>query len=111
MDKDKKHSQLIQLGEKPKRRQLYPLVALPWCCIVPIFFAWLGTGSALFATILSPLTQPLLATSAILLGYSHYRVWVRGHRSRPQLFWLTITTILSISFWTWSIVVMGALSS
>ncbi|MCH8022956.1 MAG: hypothetical protein IH932_04350, partial [Thaumarchaeota archaeon] len=65
MDKNKKHEHLIQLGEKPKTRQIYSLVALPWCCIVPISFAWLGAGSALFAAILSPLTLPLLATSAV----------------------------------------------
>ena len=107
----KKDDTLIEIGGRPKPANLlYSLVALPWCCIVPVFVSWLGTGSALLATMFAPLTLPLLATSFILLGYSHYRVWVKGHRSRPQVFWLTVSTLLSVSFWSWSLLVMGVLS-
>ncbi|MCS4538725.1 MAG: hypothetical protein HYY67_07710 [Thaumarchaeota archaeon] len=105
-----KQERLIQLCRMPEKKSpLYSMMTLPWCCILPVAISWFGVGSAFLATFLRPLTVPLLGASAILLGYSHYKVWVQGHRSSSQIFWLTISTILSLSLWSWSIIVMQVL--
>ncbi len=92
-----------------KKRSFYSFFALPWCCIVPISISWLGAGSAFLATLLRPITPFLLAASIILIGYSHYRTWTKSHRSKKQIVWLSISTIIAITLWSWSIFVMGAL--
>ncbi|MFQ5998134.1 MAG: hypothetical protein ACE5KO_02405 [Candidatus Bathyarchaeia archaeon] len=108
-----KQEALIQIGQTckapPRNRSLYGLVALPWCCVVPVAISWIGAGSAFVAALFAPFTLPLLGTSVLLLGYSHYRTWIRGNRSRPQLFWLGFATALSVGFWSWSILVMRAI--
>jgi len=109
MMSSKQKEQLIQICKVPESKtSIYSIIALPWCCILPLGISWLGVGSAFLAAILRPMTVPLLATSAVLLGFSHYKVWVQGHRSKPQVFWLTISTTLSVSLWSWSILVMRA---
>ncbi len=100
----------IQIGQPAKRSPLYSLVALPWCCIIPVAFSWLGVGSAALGIFLRPLTFPLLAISIALLGYSNYRVWrFKWHRTRAHIFWMAASMIISATLWGWSLFVMRAL--
>ncbi len=104
-----KQEQSIRIHKPKRRSQLYSLFTLPWCCIVPVLVSWLSAGSAFLATLLRPLMLPLLTASILLLSYSHYTVWVKGHRSHPQIFWLSLSTSLSIGLWIWSIFIMRTL--
>lgn len=45
--------------------------------------------------------MPLFALSIAVLGYAHYRVWIRGFRHRTGTILLIVNTALVTSFWVW----------
>lgn len=90
-----------------KERSFLSFFFLPWCCIIPVTISWLGAGTAFLATLLQPITPFLFSGSVLLIGYSHFRTWTKEHRSKQQVTWLVISTIIAAALWSWSIFVMG----
>ena len=59
-------------------------------------------GSAAAARVaVGNLLLPLFAVSVAVLGYAHYRVWIRriGHRTGTVI--LNINTVLVALLWVW----------
>lgn len=65
----------------------------------------LGLAGPVVATVAAWLTPALIGLSAVLLGRSHYVLYVlkRGSRSTEVVTWLA--TALVIVFWTWQLTV------
>jgi len=47
------------------------------------------------------LLAPLFVMSLALLGYAHYRVWIRGIGHRTGTLILLINTVLVAALWAW----------
>jgi hypothetical protein len=65
----------------------------------------LGLAGPAVAAIAAWLTPVLIGMSAVLLGRSHYVLYVlkRGSRSTAVVTWLA--TVLVVVFWTWQLTV------
>jgi hypothetical protein len=68
---------------------------------LPALLSFLSLGSSAVAagTAVEKLFMPLLALSAISLGYAHYRVWVRNQGSRISKIVLVANTALAVLLW------------
>jgi len=47
------------------------------------------------------LLLPLFALAVVVLGYAHYRVWIRGIGNRTSTIILSVNTVLVLSLWVW----------
>ena len=85
-----------------------PLIALPWCCVVPIILSFLGLGSATMGRFLMKFLPLFIITSVTLIGYANYNVHFGSHKvAKSAKVWVGITTVISILLWIWSFNRMG----
>jgi len=69
---------------------------------VPALLSFVSLGSAAAARVaVGTLLVPLFAASVVLLGYAHYRVWVRGVGHRTGTIVLLVNTVLVTALWAW----------
>jgi len=85
-------------------KNYFSIIAVPWCCILPIGVALFGLAGGALGTFLSKLTPYFLVISITLIGYSNYNVWFGDFKTLKHGIYVTIITLIAIILWTWSIV-------
>lgn len=88
-------------------KNYFSVLALPWCCILPILVALFGLTSGTLGIYLSNLTPYFLIISILLITYSNYNVWFGKFKTINHRIYVSLITIISILLWIWSFSRMG----
>lgn len=84
-----------------KHTGLFPLLlSVPWCCVLPAVLSSISVGGAAAARLaIGPLLPFLFAFSILLLGYAHFRAWIRREGHRTARLVLMANTVLVALLW------------
>lgn len=76
------------------------LLSVPWCCLLPAVLSTVSVGGATLARLaIGPLIPFLFAFSILLLGYAHFRAWIRREGHRTARLVLLANTVLVALLW------------
>ncbi len=80
---------------------LFPLLlSVPWCCVLPAVLSSVSLGGAAAARLaIGPLIPFLFAFSIFLLGYAHFRAWIRREGNPTARIVLVANSVLVAALW------------
>ncbi len=80
---------------------LFPLLlSVPWCCVLPAVLSIISVGGAAAARLAIGRLIPLLfAFSVVLLGYAHFRAWIRREGNRTARTVLVANSVFVAVLW------------
>ena len=89
-------------------KEKIPLIALPWCCVLPVIISFFGLGSAAIGSFFMKFFPLFIIISIVMISYANYNVYFGSHKvAKRGKIGVGITTFIAILLWVWSFNRMG----